>query len=973
MKRKSTYFIGLFILLFQLFIFQEKIFAFHNSDGNYYSFIKENKSITTFPFMEGFESLAIPSGWSQEFPIGTTHWVCRTGNFNGHPFTAHSGTYNASLYKGSNGTHVTKLVTPSLDISSIIDPQLSFWHMQEVWVSDNDELRIYYKTSATGSWNLLVAYTSNITNWTKETIMLPNPSSDYYIAFEGTVKYGYGVVIDDVVVEACPIPSQPSSIVGNVAPCQGTTQSYNVTNVSGVFYNWTFPSGWTKIAGGMTNNVNVIVGNTSGNITVTPSSMCSVGPAQTLSVSTSTVPLQPGSITGESNPCQTTSQAYSVENVSGVTYNWSFPSGWIQTAGGTTNSITVTVGSGNGNITCTPSNDCGTGLARTLPVSISPVPSQPDAISGSVNPCKNTDQVYSVTNIPGLTYNWTFPTYWTQIAGGTSNSVTVRTSYTSGVVTCIPSNNCGNGTAQTLTVAPISAPDEPTGFSGSNHPCRNSTQIYSVTNVPGVTYNWTFPVGWEQIDGGTTNRVTVYVGNGSGDVICRPSNTCGYGTPYTITAISVIPPALPSAIVGLSNPCQGSSQVYSVTSINGLTYNWSFPNGWTQTAGSNTNSVTVLVGSTFGDISCSAANHCGSGLAQTLAVNPTTTPTQPSVINGVNNPCYGTTQTYSVINTDGVSYNWSFPSGWSQISGGTSNSVNVIVGSNGGNIIVVPSNTCGSGTSRTLAVTVSPGPTVNAGSDLSTCGQTQIGLNGSIGGSATSASWSTSGTGTFTPNNTTLNANYTPSIADVAAGIVYLTLTTNASGPCGSANDQTQLNIITPYTVNAGPDQTVIVNNPVHLSGVIGGGATSATWSGGIGTFSPNNTTLNATYTPAISEISVTLTLTTNNPPTPCIAVNDNMVITIDPVSVNELSDKIKFQIFPNPTEGKVVLNIEGYKGDIKINVQNTQGKLLLTNNVYINEHYFTKKLDLSGFANGIYYIQIITDNKTFVNKIIKQ
>src|SRR6185503_11033185 len=44
--------------------------------------------------------------------------------------------------------------------------------------------------------------------------------------------------------------------------------------------------------------------------------------------------------------------------------------------------------------------------------------------------------------------------------------------------------------------------------------------------------------------------------------------------------------------------------------------------------------------------------------------------------------------------------------------------------------------------------------------------------------------WTTSGSGTFTPNNETLNAQYCPSAADVAAGSVTLTLT---AGSCPSS------------------------------------------------------------------------------------------------------------------------------------------------------------------------------------------
>ncbi|MEI9910428.1 MAG: fibronectin type III domain-containing protein [Bacteroidota bacterium] len=76
--------------------------------------------------------------------------------------------------------------------------------MNELWEPDQDILRVYYKTSAAGSWNLLSGDITNISNWTEYTFTLPATSNDYYIAFESTEKFGHGVAIDDVIVEALP-------------------------------------------------------------------------------------------------------------------------------------------------------------------------------------------------------------------------------------------------------------------------------------------------------------------------------------------------------------------------------------------------------------------------------------------------------------------------------------------------------------------------------------------------------------------------------------------------------------------------------------------------------------------------------------------------------------------------------------------------------------------------------------------------
>jgi hypothetical protein len=98
-----------------------------------------------------------------------------------------------------------------------------------------------------------------------------------------------------------------------------------------------------------------------------------------------------------------------------------------------------------------------------------------------------------------------------------------------------------------------------------------------------------------------------------------------------------------------------------------------------------------------------------------------------------------------------------------------------------------------------MIVFIYPAVTVNAGADQIKCASLDpIQLAGSIGGSAISATWS-GGTGAFNPNASTLNATYTPTAADIAAGSVTLTLTTNdPAGPCGPLSDQVKLTLDQP-------------------------------------------------------------------------------------------------------------------------------------------------------------------------------
>ena len=190
-----------------------------------------------------------------------------------------------------------------------------------------------------------------------------------------------------------------------------------------------------------------------------------------------------------------------------------------------------------------------------------------------------------------------------------------------------------------------------------------------------------------------------------------------------------------------------------------------------------------------------------------------------------------------------------------------------------------------------VRITIDRAATVNAGLDQTVCASSpQVQLAGSVGGGAVGGTWS-GGAGTFSPSASALNVSYTPTAAEVAAGGVTLTLTTNdPSGPCPAVFDQMRITINPAATVNAGLDRTVCASSPqMQLAGSVGGGATSGTWSGGAGTFSPSASAPNATYTPTAAEIAaggVTLTLTTNDPTGPCPAVSDQMRITIDPITV---------------------------------------------------------------------------------------
>ncbi len=204
-------------------------------------------------------------------------------------------------------------------------------------------------------------------------------------------------------------------------------------------------------------------------------------------------PAQPSVITGSTTSCVGSSQTYSVINVPGVTYTWTFPSGWTQTGGGTGNSVTVTAGSNIGDITVTPSNSCGTGATRSLTVTaILPVPSITGTISGKIAQCPgSTGQVYAIQAAANATsYNWTVPAGWTITAGAGTTSITTTTSATGqdGNITVTAVNSCGTSAPKIL---PVTVSPLPTPHISANY-CAGGGYIRLTANGGGesTSYRW---------------------------------------------------------------------------------------------------------------------------------------------------------------------------------------------------------------------------------------------------------------------------------------------------------------------------------------------------------------------------------------------------------------------------------------------------------------------------------------------------
>lgn len=120
------------------------------------------------------------------------------------------------------------------------------------------------------------------------------------------------------------------------------------------------------------------------------------------------------------------------------------------------------------------------------------------------------------------------------------------------------------------------------------------------------------------------------------------------------------------------------------------------------------------------------------------------------------------------------------------------------------------SQVCGTSACRAITVTVQPAPVADAGGPYLACAGALAQLSGSAQHHA-STQWSTTGDGTFA-DAASLTTTYTPGPADLLAGTVTLTLTSDPITPCSDAAVSSALvNLAAPTTVYVDDNYTGLV------------------------------------------------------------------------------------------------------------------------------------------------------------------
>ena len=73
-----------------------------------------------------------------------------------------------------------------------------------------------------------------------------------------------------------------------------------------------------------------------------------------------------------------------------------------------------------------------------------------------------------------------------------------------------------------------------------------------------------------------------------------------------------------------------------------------------------------------------------------------------------------------------------------------------------------------------------------------------------------------------------------------------------------------------------------------------------------------------------------------------------------------------QFNIYPNPSNGYLKIDVNQKENIKKISIRNILGEL-----VYAKEYQNTEPIDISNLVDGIYFIDIYTNNRSSTHKII--
>lgn len=196
-SNQSHFFMKKFYLFFQILCAVVLVLFFANN--TFAQIVITNDS----PYNESFEGIGL-SNWTTEALSGSDVWA---DTYSEHHSGSKSINYSSSLFGDfmnmdfenldilellevfsdmqNIGNGSARFTSPVLDLSGLGNSATLKFYRKQVTSMMPQTLTVYYRTSSSAQWQYLQQFTNTASNWTEETVNLPNLSSTYQISFVG--------------------------------------------------------------------------------------------------------------------------------------------------------------------------------------------------------------------------------------------------------------------------------------------------------------------------------------------------------------------------------------------------------------------------------------------------------------------------------------------------------------------------------------------------------------------------------------------------------------------------------------------------------------------------------------------------------------------------------------------------------------------------------------------------------------------
>ncbi len=290
--------------------------------------------------------------------------------------------------------------------------------------------------------------------------------------------------------------------------------------------------------------------------------------------------------------------------LSGASYLWTGPNGFVSTVQNPSIQTTSTAESGTYSLTVTVSGCKSPASSTTVTVKVTPA--TPTAANGGAV-CVGTPLQLSTATLSGANYSWTGPNGFTSAVQ--NPSVTTTSTAASGVYSLTVTVNGCTSAASTTTAIVNAIPVTPV-INLNGPACEGASLGLGTASVSGASYTWTGPNGFSasvqnpSIASATTAATGTYT-------LRVTVNNCTSPAGSALVTVNAVPTATITA-QGSTTFCNGGS--VTLTASGGVSYLWS--TGAALTAIAVTKSGTITVTATD-------ANGCkASSLPVTVTVNP---------------------------------------------------------------------------------------------------------------------------------------------------------------------------------------------------------------------------------------------------------------------------------------------------------------------------------------------------------------